>query len=189
MAVEIIYETHSITTDNEAGLATGWLPGQLSEMGRRLAQELGQRRIGDGIATVFTSDLARAVQTAEIAIVGSGVRIRQDRRLRECNYGRLNGMPVSQIARIRLQHITKPFPEGQSYQDVVDQTRDFLTDVARDFDGKKVLLIAHSANRWALANLLTGVPLEDQVDAPFAWQEGWHYNLPTGWSGRQRPAA
>ena len=27
MSVEIIYETHSISTDNEAGIATGWLPG------------------------------------------------------------------------------------------------------------------------------------------------------------------
>lgn len=27
MSVEIIYETHSMTTDNEAGIATGGLPG------------------------------------------------------------------------------------------------------------------------------------------------------------------
>lgn len=184
MAVEIIYETHSITTDNETGFATGWLPGQLSETGRKLAQELGQRRSEDGLATVFTSDLARAVETAEIAFGGSGISIRQDPRLRECDYGTFNGMPVSELARIRSQHIREPFPQGQSYQDVVDQTRDFLAEVARDWDGKKVLLIAHSANRWALANLLAGVPLEDQVDAPFAWQEGWHYTLPTGWNGR-----
>lgn len=30
MAVELVYETHSITTDNEAGIATGWLPRRLS---------------------------------------------------------------------------------------------------------------------------------------------------------------
>jgi hypothetical protein len=34
MTVEIVYETHSVTTDNEAGIATGWLPGQLSDEGR-----------------------------------------------------------------------------------------------------------------------------------------------------------
>ncbi|HWS34949.1 MAG TPA: histidine phosphatase family protein [Actinoplanes sp.] len=184
MAVEIIYETHSITTDNETGFATGWLPGRLSDTGRKLAQELGRRRSADGIATVFTSDLARAVETAELAFAGTGIPIRRDPRLRECNYGAFNGMPTSQLARIRSQHIHQPFPEGQSYQDVVDRTRDFLTEVARDWDGRKVLLISHSANRWALDNLLTGVPLEDQVDAPFAWREGWHYTLPAGWTGR-----
>jgi broad specificity phosphatase PhoE len=184
MVVEIIYETHSITTDNETGFATGWLPGQLSEKGRKLAQELGQRRSGDGLTAVFTSDLARAVETAEIAFAGTDIPIRQDPRLRECNYGTFNGMPVSELARIRSQHIREPFSEGQSYQDVVDQTHDFLTEVARDWDGKKILLIAHSANRWALANLLAGVSLEDQADAPFTWQEGWYYTLPTGWNGR-----
>jgi hypothetical protein len=31
VAVAVVFETHSLTTDNEAGLATGWLDGQLSE--------------------------------------------------------------------------------------------------------------------------------------------------------------
>lgn len=184
MPVEIVYETHSLTTDNEAGFATGWLPGRLSDTGRKGARELGQRRQADGIAAVFTSDLARAVETAEIAFAGTGILIRQDPRLRECDYGKLNGAPVSEHAKIRSQHIREPFPGGQSYQDIVDQTRDFLAEVARDWDGREILLIAHSANRWALDNLLNGSALEDLVGAPFAWQEGWHYTLPTGWTGQ-----
>src|SRR5689334_7024965 len=100
MAVAIVYETHSITTDNEAGIATGWLPGRLSEAGRELARELGRRRRDDGISAVFTSDLARAVETAGIAFAGSGIPIHQDARLRECDYGTLNGGPVSELARL-----------------------------------------------------------------------------------------
>jgi broad specificity phosphatase PhoE len=183
MAVEIIYETHSITTDNEAGLATGWQPGELSATGRRLARELGLRRRRDGLDVVFSSDLLRAVETAEIAFAGTGIPLRQDRRLRECDYGTCTGMPVGELASIRARHLRQPFPEGQSYQDVVDQTRDFLADLAHEWDGRKVLIIAHSANRWALANLLAGIPLAEQVDAPFRWQEGWCYRLPTGWTG------
>ena len=33
MTVTLIYETHSTTLDNERGIATGWLPGELSEAG------------------------------------------------------------------------------------------------------------------------------------------------------------
>ena len=36
-------------------------------------------------------------------------------------------------------------------------------------------MIAHSANRWALDHLVDGAPLEELVDAPFDWQEGWLY--------------
>lgn len=183
--LEIVYETHSVTTDNEAGIATGWLPGQLSARGRELAVELGVRRRNDGIMAVFCSDLRRAVETAEIAFGGSGIPISQDARLRECDYGELNGMPVERLAAQRAAHIDAPFPGGQSYRQVVDQTRDFLRELAADGDGRRVLLIAHSANRWALEHLLNGRPLQELVDAPFEWQPGWVYRLPPRWTGWQ----
>ena len=183
MATDIVYETHSITTDNEAGFATGWLPGRLSENGRRLARELGERYRQAAIAAVFVSDLARAVETAEIAFADSGMPIFRDARLRECNYGALNGMPVARLVAERSRHIDEPYPEGESYRRVVDRTRDFLRDLADRWDGCVVVVIAHSANRWALDHLLSGVALEDLVDAPFAWQAGWRYTLPTGWTG------
>jgi hypothetical protein len=49
--------------------------------------------------------------------------------------------------------------------------------------GARLLVIAHSANRLALDCLLHGRSLHELVVAPFAWQEGWHYTLPTGWTG------
>jgi len=85
VGVTIVYETHSISEDNERGVATGWLPGRLSDRGRVLARELGERRRNDGVKVVFTSDLARAVETAGLAFAGSGIPIRRDPRLRECN--------------------------------------------------------------------------------------------------------
>ncbi len=175
MAVELVYETHSTTEDNEAGIATGWLPGRLSETGRRNAAELGERRRGARV--VYTSDLARAVETAEIAFGGTGTEIRQDARLREVDYGDWNGAPVETIAAERRTRIDEPFPAGQSYRDVVEQTRSFLADVRRDHDGERIVVVAHSANRWALQHLLEGTPLEELVDAPFAWQEGWLFRL------------
>jgi broad specificity phosphatase PhoE len=177
VAVELVYETHSISVDNERGIATGWLPGKLSDEGRRGARALGERRRAGGIACVFTSDLRRAVQTAEIAFEGSGTEIRQDARLRECNYGELNGAPVGRLDP-RRRFVDQPYPGGESYRDCVQKMRAFLDDVAREFDGRRVLVIAHSAQRWALRHLLEGVPLEELVDAPFEWHEGWEYVIP-----------
>jgi broad specificity phosphatase PhoE len=178
MAIELVYETHSTTVDNETGIATGWLEGQLSDRGRMQAAELGDRRRDDGLAAVFTSDLGRAIQTAEIAFAGSELSVHQDWRLRECNYGELNGSPAADIDEAgRLQRIDEPFPGGESYRQVVERTREFLNDLFPELEGARVLLIAHSANRWALQHLLLGVPLEEVVGAPFEWQEGWEYAL------------
>lgn len=182
MTVEIVYETHATTTDNEAGIATGWLPGELSELGRRQARALGGRRPGDGFAAVFTSDLHRAVQTARIAFPDGGPPIHQDVRLRECNYGDHNGSPAPLVAAQRVRRIDLPFPSGQSYRQVVTATSGFLRDLADGWDGGRVLVIAHSANRWALEHLITGTPLEDLLAAPPAWRPGWHYTLPADWA-------
>ena len=70
-----------------------------------------------------------------------------------------------------------PFPGGQSYAQVVDQTRALLADISSEFDCARVLLVAHSANRWALQHLLDGTPLAEAVAAPFDWQPGWRWNL------------
>ena len=173
MPVDIVFETHAISEDNERGVATGWLPGRLSDRGRSLARELGERRLQDGLAAVFTSDLARATETAAIAFAGTALPIRADRRLRECDYGVLNGARVEELAP-RSRFIELTFPGGESYRDVVERMRSFLADLVA-YDGRRVLVIGHSATRWALEHLLDGRDLEALVDAPFAWQPGWHY--------------
>ncbi len=183
MAVTIRYETHALTVDNETGHATGWLPGQLSARGRALARALGPRGLADGATAVFVSDLARAVETAELAFGGSGLPIVRDARLRECDYGEMNGMAVAQLAASRALHIDTPYPDGQSYRQVVAAMRAFLRDLAAAQAGRTVVVIAHAANKWALDHLLHGVPLEDLVAAPFGWRAGWHYTVPDNWAG------
>ena len=178
MAVELVYETHSTSVDNERGTATGWLDGELSARGREQAAELGRRRRDDRVSMVYVSDLGRAVETAEIAFAGTDIPVRQDPRLRECDYGELNGAPVGEVAAVRRLHVEEAFPGGESYRQVVERTRSFLNHLLPELDGTRVLLIAHSANRWALQHLPLGAPLEDIVEAPFEWQEGWEYALP-----------
>jgi broad specificity phosphatase PhoE len=180
-SVAVVFETHSITTDNEAGLATGWLDGRLSEHGRVLATELGRRRRYDGIAAVFASDLGRAVETVERAFGGSGIPVYLDARLREVDYGAWGGMPVSRLEGERARRIRRPFPDGESYQQVADRVAGFLEELAHDWDGARVLLVGHTATRWALDHLLADADLAAAVVAPFDWQEGWSYALPAGW--------
>ena len=172
MTVTLVFETHSTTTDNERGIATGWLPGELSEAGIKNAKELGRRRREDGNSKVFTSDLRRAVQTAEIAFAGSKMSIVHDPRLRECNYGDLNGRPRAEREGL-TQYVQKPFPNGESYLDVVERTRSFLADLMADHHDERVLV--HSANRWSLDHLVNGEDVAEAMTRPFVWQPGWEY--------------
>ncbi|MFC5816142.1 histidine phosphatase family protein [Nonomuraea harbinensis] len=172
MPVKLIYETHATTVDNEAGVATGHLPGELSAAGREQARELGERR--KDVDVVYASDLRRAVQTAQIAF-GRRREIMLDRRLRECDYGIYNGRPVAELAPLRVRYVDEPWPGGQSYRQVVVAMGAFLEDVAGRWQGRTVLVVAHAANRWALRVLFDGTPLEELVEAPFQWRPGWEY--------------
>jgi 2,3-bisphosphoglycerate-dependent phosphoglycerate mutase len=177
VAVEVVFETHSTSEDNEQGRATGWRPGRLSERGRVQALDLGRRRRDDGIAAVFSSDLGRAVETASIAFAESAVPVRQDGRLRECDYGRCTGMPASELAAGRIDYLDLPYPAGESWRQAVTRVAAFLGDLPLRWSGHRVLIIGHVATRWGLDHAIGGIPLEDLAAAGFAWQEGWEYRL------------
>jgi len=176
MAVEIVFETHSTTEDNEAGRATGWNQGRLSPAGRDNAAALGRRRREDRLDVVLISDLARAEETAAIAFGGSAVRILKDWRLRECDYGELNGAPVDQV-HDRAAFLHTPYPGGESWCDATTRVAGVLPDIAARWDGGRVLVIGHVATRWGLEIALGGARLEDLAVADFAWQEGWEFRL------------
>jgi 2,3-bisphosphoglycerate-dependent phosphoglycerate mutase len=177
VAIELVFETHSTTVDNEHGRATGWLPGQLSERGRVQAQQLGRRRIGDGITATFSSDLARAAGTASIAFAGSAIPVLYDWRLRECDYGQHNGMPAAELHAGRRDHLDRPYPGGESWRQAVTLFGRFLDDLPLRWAGQRVLVIGHVATRWGLDHLIGGVPLEDLAEQEFIWQEGWEYQI------------
>jgi 2,3-bisphosphoglycerate-dependent phosphoglycerate mutase len=177
MSVQVVYETHSTSEDNEQGFATGWLGGTLSPIGREQARQLGQRRRSDGVNIVIASDLNRAVETAQIAFKDSRIPVHLDWRLRECNYGTMNGMPRSQLDAERRLRLDTPFPGGESWREAVERVSAFLDELVHERQGQRILLIGHVATRWALDHLLQGQPLEELIDAPFDWQEGWEYAL------------
>jgi 2,3-bisphosphoglycerate-dependent phosphoglycerate mutase len=177
MGIQIVFETHSVSEDNELGVATGWHHGRLSDKGRLLAEELGQRRRHDGIQAVFTSDLRRAVETAEIAFENASMPILHDWRLRECDYGKQNGMPRAELERTRRAHLDHPYPAGESWRQATQRVKRFLDDLPLRWEGARVLVIGHVATRWAFEHYLNGIPLEDLIEAEFNWRRGWEYFL------------
>jgi len=179
VTVQVVFETHSTTLDNEAGIATGWLPGELSAAGRQQAADLGHRRAADGIAAAFCSDLARATQTAAIALDGSAIPALLDWRLRECDYGSFNGTSAAEMHAHRAEHLDRPYPGGESWRQATDRVGRFLADLPLRWSGQRVLVIGHVATRWGLDVTLLGTPLEGLVSREFNWQPGWEYVIPS----------
>jgi 2,3-bisphosphoglycerate-dependent phosphoglycerate mutase len=169
----VVFETHATSEDNEAGVATGWLGGALSALGREQAAELGARRRDDGIEAVYASDLNRAVETAQIAFGETGIPVRLDWRLRECDYGDWNGQPRSRLEAERTRRVDEPWPGGESWRQAVARVDSFLDEL----HGDRVVVIGHVATRWALEHRVLGRPLEELAAEEFDWRPGWAYEL------------
>jgi 2,3-bisphosphoglycerate-dependent phosphoglycerate mutase len=175
MPIELVFETHATTEDNDHGRATGWLPGRLSVAGREQARSLGLRRTDDGLSAIFTSDLGRALETVAIAFAGSDIPVMHDWRLRECDYGTQNGGPAAELDRAR--HVDLPYPSGESWKAAIARVGRFMNDLELRWSDRRVLVVGHTATRWAFDHLLEGMAVEDLVASPFSWREGWEYRL------------
>jgi 2,3-bisphosphoglycerate-dependent phosphoglycerate mutase len=118
------------------------------------------------------------IETARIAFSDTGIPIFKDWRLRECNYGDLNGARAEIMRRGRIHYLDKPYPNGESWRQAINRVGRFLPDLRFFYEGGSVLVIGHVATRWAFDHLLKGIEIEQLIAEDFAWQEGWEYVLP-----------
>ena len=174
--VEIIFEAHGTTFDNEAHLSSGHNDVALSPLGIKQSQEMGERYKDDNFDAIFCSDLQRAYKSAEI---GFGTRwpIIKDARLRECDYGDFTQRPSAEVDVQKPLRITEPFPHGESYIQTTVRMANFLADLKKNYQGKRVMIIGHRATQYGLDNLIKGISLEQLTTSHFKWQPGWRYEL------------
>ncbi|MFA5942055.1 MAG: histidine phosphatase family protein [Candidatus Paceibacterota bacterium] len=178
MAIEIIFEAHGTTYDNEAHLSSGHNDVELSPLGIQQSTEMGERYKDDRFDAIFCSDLQRSYKSAEMAF-GDKFPIIKDARLRECDYGDLTQHPSTEVDVEKPKRLYEPFPHGESYEQTSERMRTFLQDLLRDYDNKRVMIIGHRATQYGLEHWIKGLPLEQVIPAPWKWQAGWTYTLQT----------
>lgn len=178
MSVRITYFVHGTTTDNLDHKATGWLPGELSPKGISQSIQLRSLINRDQFDIVFCSDLKRAVDSAG-NIFENTKTIIQDKRLRECNYGDLNGQDNSLVK--YEEHITSPFLNGESLLNVENRIKEFCDFLLTNYDNKNIAIVAHKAPQLALDVITKNISWDEAIMSDWrktkSWQPGWNYIL------------
>lgn len=181
MSIKITYFVHGTTTDNEQHVSSGWKDVELSELGVKQSVDLKDQTKDMKFDVVFCSDLKRAQDSAKLAWEDK-YEIIPDMRLRECNYGDLNGASSDVVEPMQEDEcIEKPFPNGESYEDVKARIADFLAFLKENYDGKHVAIVGHKAPQLSLDVLLKGKTWEKSLAEDWrktkAWQPGWEYEI------------
>ncbi len=179
--VKITYFVHGTTTDNEQHISSGWKDVELSELGIQQSKELSDQTKDMHFDLVFCSDLNRAHASAKLSW-GGVYEIIPDARLRECNYGDLNGASSDIVEPMQeAECIDKPFPNGESYEDVKARIADFLKFLQEHYEGKHVAIVAHKAPQLALVVLLKNKTWQQALAEDWrkthSWQPGWEFIL------------
>lgn len=143
--------------------------GWLTELGRRQALSLAASLVHRRIAAVWSSDMARAMQTAEIVTGRLNVPTRITANLRELSVGSLAGradgwsLVEDVYARWLDGDLSASCPDAESGADVVRRVRGELEAAADEFRGETMLIISHGG-----ALSLTVPLLARNVPANFA---------------------
>ena len=173
METKIIYFVHGTTHDNLNDKCTGWHHGELSELGTKQCEELRSITKDLHFDVLFTSDLKRAIDSADITWPDMGKIV--DERLRECNYGDYNGTSLV----VYENHIHDPFPSGECLKDVEKRIEDFINFSKRKYRGKTIAIVAHRAPQLAFEVLTKNITWEEAIANDWrkrkAWQPGWEY--------------
>jgi len=159
---------HGETEGNAARIVQ--LPdAALSPRGVAQAERLGRRLASEGIALILSSDLQRAVTTAEAVRRGTGAPIAFDPLLQERNFGALRGTPYSQLDFDLFAPDYEP-PEGESWPTFharVDRAWEAIRTRAAATDGP-LAVITHGLVCRSIA--ARHVVLPNGVTAPERWE-------------------
>jgi broad specificity phosphatase PhoE len=147
----VLLARHGQTDDNlEPIRAQGFSDTPLNEVGRHQAHELADLASGMGLASLWSSDLSRAAETAEIVGERLGIEPRPDPRLREGNRGDWEGRLFIDIARDDPDGYAAwlragpgfRFPGGESLQEHSDRVWEALQEI-RERASVPALVVCH----------------------------------------------
>lgn len=175
METKLIYFVHGTTTDNASKLCSGWKEAMLNDLGREQAIKLGETAKNIKFDIIITSDLKRAIESSELAF--PNLEKITDSRLRECNYGDLDGKSKQLV--IYDDHIYEPFPNGESLNDVEKRIKDFINFIKENYKGKTIGIVAHRAPQLAFEVLTKNISWQEAINNDWRktgdWQPGWEY--------------
>lgn len=172
--IKIIYFVHGTTYDNASKKCSGWKDVMLNDLGKEQAINLG-KNTNYKFDIMFTSDLTRAIDSSNLAF--PEYQKTTDKRLRECNYGDLDGENKNLV--VYEDHIEIPFPNGESLKDVEERMKDFINYLKENYAGKTIGIVAHRAPQLAFEVLTKGLSWEEAIKKDWRntgdWQPGWEY--------------
>ena len=146
---EFLLVRHGETDWNVERRFQGHADPGLNEVGRAQARALADELAGAGLDAIYTSDLARARETAEIVAARTGVRVVPLAELREIDVGEWEGLTWPEIEErfpdgVRRWHEAgHGWTSGETHEQLERRVLQALRSIASDHPKARLLVVGH----------------------------------------------
>jgi probable phosphoglycerate mutase len=172
MTTRLCVVRHGETAWNAEHRVQGQLDVPLNAIGQAQAQAASKVLSQERFDAIYSSDLSRARQTAQPAANLLRMQIILDRDLRERHYGIFERLTYAEVkarypedyARFEARESDYAFRTGESLKDFSARSIAAIARIAREHQGKSVLVFTHGGVLDRLYRFVTGLPLGARRD-------------------------
>ncbi len=165
-STRLILLRHGETAWNIEGRYQGQSDSALTATGRAQAEALAARLHRHRVEALYSSDLGRAVETARVVAVSTGLIVNLDSRLRERHLGVFQGLLKADI-RVRFPDEYRRFktdtdyvvPGGESARQCSTRLIACLEEIAGRHPGQDIAVASHGGAANSLLRHALGIPL------------------------------
>ena len=166
---------HGQSDGNAEGRFGGHGPTPLSELGRKQAEATAKLLKKEGVNAIYSSDLHRALQTAEPLSQLTGIPVVQTSAFRERNVGVLEGLTFDEskqtfpddyyaLVNRNVHHV---ITDGESYRHLLRRSTTHLWEILRDHMGGRIAIFSHTGAICFMTLHLMGAIRRDTKQTPW----------------------
>ena len=168
--MQIVLVRHGATDWNLQGRCQGATDLELSDVGVRQAEQIAALLSGENIQAVYSSDLRRARQTAELISQPHSLPVQIEKTVRELDHGALEGLTFNEIKQQYAEFLTRwrcepadiHVPGGERLIDVAERAWEGVNRIAaRHPDAQSIVVVSHNFPILGIVCRVTGTPLND----------------------------
>jgi probable phosphoglycerate mutase len=141
--MELLLCRHGETDWNRDRRLQGQTDVPLNDRGRAQAAALARELAGEPIDAVYSSDLARAYETARAVAEPHGLEVVRLRALRERDFGSWEGLTDAEIRQRFPDARDRPWGDGETREQLAERVLAVLDELAERHPGGRVVVVAH----------------------------------------------
>ena len=165
MPTTILLARHGESDWNRSKQWQGFADRPLTDLGREQAAELARRLSDTELDAVYSSDLQRARDTAEVVARTKGLTVQTTPDLREVDVGSWSGLTRAEAEARYPEHYARwlqggeGWDDGETYEQLGERVVRAIRRIAKAHEEERVLVVAHGGTIRAIHAAALGVDI------------------------------